>query len=290
MPRIVTTCLLLSAGLTLASVADAATTAEQLAEWRELAVQNPAAVPSQPAPAILALADSTAGEARAQIAHRLRQARYYEETLAWSDAIKADQLASGPQLLFDRAVAQHALVQPEAALKTVAELRKLPGKLPRRYEELAKLIERSATRTVKTPLRGISQQMGDVDRRLELGRTGEPEIALEQTVLDELDKLINKLQEQQNQQQQQQQVASAAATPSASPPQDSQPGEFKGPGKVAPRRLAAGGEWGSLPPAERARVTQQLSRDFPAHYRELIEAYYKQLAEQPAPTEREEEP
>jgi hypothetical protein len=290
MPRTLTTCLLLSAGLTLASIAYAATTAEQLAEWRKQAEQNPAAVPAQPQALILALADSDVGETRAQIAHRLRQARYYEESLAWSDGVDANKIASGAQLLFNRAVAQHALVQPEAAQKTVAELRKLPGKLPRRYEELAKLIERSAARTAKTPLRGISQRMGDVDRRLELGRTGEPEIALEQTVLDELDKIINKLQEQQNQQQQQQQAASAAAMPSASPPQESQPGDFKGPGKVATRRLATGGEWGALPPAERARVTQQLSRDFPAHYRELIEAYYKQLAEQPAPTEREEEP
>ncbi len=195
-----------------------------------------------------------------EIAHRLRQARYYEEALAWSDGVDANKIASGAQLLFDRAVAQHALVQPEAALKTVGELRKLPGKLPRRYEELAKLIERSAARTKKTPLRGISQRMGDVDRRLELGRTGEPEIALEQTVLDELDKLINKLQEQQDQQQQQQQAASAAATPSASPPPDSQPGTLKGPGKVAPRRLAAGGEWGSAPRRTSAGDTAAFSR------------------------------
>lgn len=274
----------------LAFTARAATTAEQLAEWLRLAERNPAVVPARPPAVILALSDSEAGEARTQIAHRLRQARYYEESLAWSDGVDADKIVSGAQLLFDRAVAQHALVQPEAALKTVAELRKLPGKLPRRYAELAKLIERSAARTTKTPLRGISQRMGDVDRRLELGRTGELEIALEQTVLDELDKLINKLQEQQDQQQQQQQAASAAAAPSASPPQDSMPGQLRGPGKVTQRRIAAGGEWGALPPAERARVTQQLSRDFPAHYRELIEAYYKQLAEQPAPTDREEEP
>ncbi len=289
MPRLSTTCLALNVML-LACAARAATKAEQLVEWRQIAEQNPSAVPAQPPAALLALADSEIGEARAQIAHRLRQARLYEESLAWSDGVDADKIPSGAQLLFDRAVAQHALVQPEAALETVAQLRKLSGKLPRRYAELAKLIERSATRTVKTPLKGISQRMSDVDRRLELGRTGEPEIALEQTVLDELDKLINKLQEQQNQQQQQQQAASAAAEPSASPPQESQPGDFKGPGEVATRRLAAGGEWGALPPAERARVTQQLSRDFPAHYRELIEAYYKQLAEQPAPADREEEP
>jgi hypothetical protein len=289
MPRLSTTCLALKVML-LACAARGATTDQQLGEWRQLAERDPSAVPAQPPAAITALADSQVGEARALIAHRLRQARLYEESLAWSDGIAAEKVASGAELLFDRAVAQHALVQPEAALETVAELRKLPEKLPRRYEELAKLIERSAKRTLKTPLKGISQRMSDVDRRLELGRTGEPEIALEQTVLDELDKLINKLQEQQNQQQQQQQAASAAAMPSASPPQESQPGDFQGPGKVATRRLAAGGEWGALPPAERARVTQQLSRDFPAHYRVLIEAYYKQLAEQPAPTEREEEP
>ena len=57
---------------------------------------------------------------------------------------------------------------------------------------------------------------------------------------------------------------------------------FKGEGEVDDRDLPLGGDWGSLPPSERERVTQQIIRDFPAHYREVIKDYFRSLATEPA--------
>ena len=37
--------------------------------------------------------------------------------------------------------------------------------------------------------------------------------------------------------------------------------------------------WAKLPPKERLKVLDALRKSFPKRYRELIEAYYKSLAE-----------
>jgi len=37
--------------------------------------------------------------------------------------------------------------------------------------------------------------------------------------------------------------------------------------------------WGTLPPKERAKAMQELQRDVPPRYREVIENYFKKLAQ-----------
>ena len=36
--------------------------------------------------------------------------------------------------------------------------------------------------------------------------------------------------------------------------------------------------WGDLPPKEREEAMQQIGRDFPSHYRDVIEQYFRRLA------------
>ena len=38
-------------------------------------------------------------------------------------------------------------------------------------------------------------------------------------------------------------------------------------------------EWGSLPDKERQASLQGVPRDFPSHYRDIIEQYFRRLAE-----------
>jgi hypothetical protein len=38
-------------------------------------------------------------------------------------------------------------------------------------------------------------------------------------------------------------------------------------------------QWGKLPEKERAKAMQELTRDLPPEYRELIEAYFRKLAQ-----------
>ncbi len=52
----------------------------------------------------------------------------------------------------------------------------------------------------------------------------------------------------------------------------------KGPGKVDPKSIGTKAGWGNLPPKERQEALQQIGKDLPAHYREVIEEYFRKLA------------
>jgi hypothetical protein len=60
---------------------------------------------------------------------------------------------------------------------------------------------------------------------------------------------------------------------------DSHIGRNSGPGRVDPKNLEkVAKEWGKLPEKERARAMQELTRDMPPKYREVIESYFRKLA------------
>ena len=61
--------------------------------------------------------------------------------------------------------------------------------------------------------------------------------------------------------------------------EDSRPAELKGPGRVDPKDIGSSSGWGDLPPKQREQALEQLGREFPAHYRELIEQYFRDLAD-----------
>ena len=57
-------------------------------------------------------------------------------------------------------------------------------------------------------------------------------------------------------------------------------GTGRGPGNVDPKRLKeVAAAWGNLPPKERAKAMQELTRDMPPRYREVIENYLKKVAQ-----------
>ena len=60
--------------------------------------------------------------------------------------------------------------------------------------------------------------------------------------------------------------------------QDSRIAELKAPGKVDDRNIGNRAGWGNLPEKDRERALQDIGRDFPSHYREVIEEYFRQLA------------
>ena len=60
--------------------------------------------------------------------------------------------------------------------------------------------------------------------------------------------------------------------------QDSQIAELKGPGKVERRDIGRGTGWGNLNDKDREKALQEIGREFPSHYREVIEEYFRRLA------------
>ena len=66
---------------------------------------------------------------------------------------------------------------------------------------------------------------------------------------------------------------------SSSPQNDSNGGTGTGPGTVDPKKFQqVAKNWGTLPPKEREKAMVELTKDLPARQREVIEAYFKNIA------------
>jgi hypothetical protein len=229
---------------------------------------------------------------RLAIADQLAGAERYDACLAWTEGLKADEVYSPALLDYLRAVAWRVTIDDERAAES---LKRLPGDEADTLGPARDWVVAALARELKVkqePLPTVARRMKDVQRRLALEEPGKPTQEQQQKILDELDELIKKLEEQRKQQQQ---MAAASQGGSGADPgraaEESMPSELKGDGNVDRKRLVAGDAWGSLPPAERERLTQAITRDFPPHYRGLIEDYFRTLAaEADAAEETEESP
>ena len=141
---------------------------------------------------------------------------------------------------------------------------------------MAQLVDRDLQGLKDESLDHIARRMNDVRRRLEFGRAGKTVQMAEDKVLDSLDKLIEKLEQQA---QQQSSSGSGGAQQSSQPMQDSQLPSMNAPMQVDQKDVGNKSGWGDLPPKQRQEALQQIGRDFPAHYRELVEQYFRELAD-----------
>lgn len=178
-------------------------------------------------------------------------------------------------LLFYQGVVYHRLVQGEAARQALGALL-LGTPAPQRYLALARLMDADLKDLKEDTLDHIARRMADIERRLGLGRAGPKVRKLEDGVIESLDKLIKRLEEAQ--QQQASSSGGANNVQSMRPAQDSRIMEGKGKGDVDRKRVGSQGGWGNLPPRQREEALQQIGRDFPSHYREIVEQYFRKLA------------
>lgn len=204
----------------------------------------------------------------------LAQHRYYDEALDVLDPLKPQEVVDPAALLFYRAAGYHRMPDKSKCLPLVAKLLENKSQIPRRYAAVAELIKVDLEPLKTDSLDEISRLMDEVERRLALKRAGKRVRDQEEEVVAKLDKLIKKLE----QQQQQQSGASGGNISSSRPAQDSMPLGGKGPGKVDPKSIGTGSGWGNLPPKERREALQQIGKELPAHYREVIEEYFRRLA------------
>jgi hypothetical protein len=223
------------------------------------------------------------GEAAAPIVrHNLRllygrwlaQHQYYDESLAQVEGMQPEDVVDPAALLFYQAAGFHRMLKKEQCLPTISKLLENEASIPTRYATVARLIEADLKPLKTDSLDEISRLMDEVRRRLDLHRAGKRVRDQEDEIIAKLDKLIKKLEEQQ-------QSASSSASSNmqpSNPAQDSMPMGGKGPGNVDPKDIGSKAGWGNLPPKERQEALQQISKDLPAHYREVIEEYFRKLA------------
>jgi len=205
----------------------------------------------------------------------LAQRRLFEEALQQLDGLQPEDVVDPASLLFYQAIVHHRLLNRDAAADAVARLLDSPEQTPRRYATVAGLMQSDLKEIKEDSLDHIARRMEDIERRLDLGRAGPKVREVQDGVIKSLDKLIDELEAAQ---QQQDAAAGGENVQPRSPAKDSVPMGGKGRGEVTKRDVGKQSGWGNIPPKQRDEALQQIGRDFPAHYRDIIEQYFRRLA------------
>ncbi|MGC4004358.1 MAG: hypothetical protein QM811_15085 [Pirellulales bacterium] len=66
---------------------------------------------------------------------------------------------------------------------------------------------------------------------------------------------------------------------SGGPASESQVVRGKGPGDINKKNIGNKAGWGDLPPKDREEALQQIGKEFPSHYRDIIEEFFRRQAE-----------
>ncbi len=208
----------------------------------------------------------------------------YDEALVQLDPIDLGNVADPAKLLFYTAASHYRLRNRERGLEAVNKLLERSGDIPRRYDTVAQLMQSDLKALKADSLDEVSRIMTSITVRLGHGRAGKRVRGEEDDVVRKLDKMIEELEKKRQQQQQQQGQDSKGGKQSSRPMQNSNPAGGKGPGNVDPKRIADDIDWGNLPAKEREEALQRLGTEFPSHYREVIEEYFRRLARKEAET------
>ncbi len=208
----------------------------------------------------------------------LVQESLYDEALEQIGSLKPEEVVDPAALLFYQSIVYHRTLNRQAGMATIGRLLENESSVPRRYTSLARLMQADLETLKDESLDHIARRMDDVRRRLDLGRAGPKVREVEDGVIASLDKLIEDMEKQQ-------QAAAAAAAAAgrgslrpAQPAQDSMPMGGRGAGEVTKKPIGNQSGWGDLPPRQRQEALQQIGKDFPAHYRDMIEQYFRKLA------------
>jgi hypothetical protein len=209
----------------------------------------------------------------------LAHERLFDESLGQIADLKPEQVVDPATLLFYQSVAYHRLLDKEQGLETLERLLTETADLPARYESVAELMQDDLKKLKEDSLDHISRQMNDIRRRLHLGRAGKKVRKVEDDVIAALDKLIEEMEKQQQQSSSSSSSSGQGGSPIPSKPmQDSRIAGLRGAGDVNHRKLGDTSGWGDLPAKQREEALQQIGKDFPSHYRDAIEQYFRKLA------------
>ncbi len=218
----------------------------------------------------------------------LSSKRVYEEALEALKSATPETVCDPAAYYFHKAVAEHALVQKNAALQSIARLIDDVADAPERYRTVSILmvLDMQRWKDEDKDLENIARLMDNIERRLDLSRGGPKTQELQKRVLNRLDEVIKEIENQIKSGNANCQCPGGGNQPGPgnsnqpnAPQQDSVGGTNGGPGVVDPKKLKVLAEnWGKLPEKERAKAMMEITKDLPPRYREVIENYFKTLA------------
>ncbi|MFM1903364.1 MAG: hypothetical protein RLZZ440_1264, partial [Planctomycetota bacterium] len=264
---------------------DAAMETAAIVDPRVAAVRGSLENPGGLATATAWLADSATAPfeqaaVRLWLGRELVRLNRFDEAEAFLADLDLDEAVDPAAVLFYRGCCGHWMLSQELAAESFDRLLEREPEIPVRYARLARLLRADIQSLETDSLDHIARRMRDARRRLDLGYAGPLTRGVQQGVVDSLDALIQKIENQQQQGQSASAGAGSAGEGGAAgtPMDDSQLAGGRGRGEVQSRNLGSGEGWGNLPPHEREAALQQIGREYPPHYREAIEQYFKRLA------------
>jgi hypothetical protein len=256
------------------------------------AARNSASEAPKEVPAIL-LDEKQDSYLRANLAvgfaRGLTAGRVYEESLAALNPVKPEQTVDPAAYFFYRAVAEHALMKKDDAMRTIVRLLDDVGAAPDRYTMLGRIlfVEMATWKKDEKDLANIRRLMDNSERRLGQARGGKITQDIQKKIVFRLDELIKEKENQckgggccnggccpngGNQ-------IGAGTIRSSNPAPDSAILGGSGSGVVDEKKLATiAKSWGTMPEKERAKAIMEITKDLPARYRVIIEDYFKALS------------
>ena len=253
--------------------------------WEQLvAGLNPADPPLFPPESESVLA--TASDPFVAVNERLFVARLLTDMAMYDEALPLlDAAVSGPDFslaidpataIFCKAVCEHQEAKIKEGLTTLDRLDAVPT-LPERYRALAKLMRRELADLDPESLENVARMMRGVERRLKQGRGDEKTEDQEGKIVEGLDRMIEKIE------QQMQQSSSQGNQPGNSNQPNAPAGEsvVKGataPGEADSKTVGRAGGWGDMPPREREAAKNAFDEQFGGKHSELSEKYFAKRA------------
>jgi tetratricopeptide (TPR) repeat protein len=219
--------------------------------------------------------------ARALVARGLlEEAEEYLATAVGAEADLAAYTPYAPHLWLLKGHCQARNLHVEPAMKSLEELRTLFPDVPEPVQFAARQLRLEIQRREQGTLEEVATLMTYAADRLKAADATQRVRDRQERIVALLDDLIKEAE-----QREQSQSSTGGGLPKSAPGQPARASRApQGPGRVGDLHevpAASPGEaWGRLPPAERERILQSLRERFPSRYRQLVEQYYRSLAEQ----------
>lgn len=211
----------------------------------------------------------------------------YDEALLVSKRIDPKFLPTEKRHLFYtyQASAYHQLGMKKETQEAIKKYNDQFGYASEREKAIVFLIEDDLKGWTKNKIDSPARKMKVVASRLKNDLGGPITQKWQKEIIDDLDRIIKQEEEDQKNAMKvkgQGGDGGDSDNPEGQSPKgqkDSKGGTDSGPGKVDNIKLTKLGQnWGVMPPKERAKAMQEITRDLPSKHRELIEQYFKRLA------------
>lgn len=212
------------------------------------------------------------------------EAKNYDTALSLLNMVDP-KTVNHDEYYFKRSVCQFATLDRKGAAESIKEVED-SFNLPRRHHALVSMMKEDLDKWKDGDLSDVSRRMRESGERLENGKVGPITQEKQKKILFRLDELIKEKESQAKGGQANaggcpdggKRTPGASGGPPVSPAQDSQGGNEGGKGEVLERKIKHYQDnWGTLPEHERARAIQELTKDVPPRYKQVIEEYFKLL-------------